>query len=224
MPWPMVHFGIAEKLYKGQPSPSFLLGSIAPDAIHVRGQVTRAEKGATHFVTGDRFPSVEQLKYHCLHHLSHVSETEQADFVRGYIAHVYADMRWTETIYARFEQDFNNEGHKQSRGIRDVYNEEMSQTEFTLLRTQTWAGELLNMLRESSVNGLEPLVSEHEVCRYRELKLDWLNEPDNEPCIEPLYFSVEAVLAFIVQTADELQQLFLEWNAIEAELRGVRML
>lgn len=217
----MVHFGIAEKLYDGQPSPSFLLGSIAPDAIHARGQVTRAEKGATHFVTGERLPSVEQLKQACLHYLGDERESDRADYVLGYIAHIYADVRWTDTIYARFELEFG--GEEQSRSIRDVYNEEMSQSEFMLLQTQTWAGDILLTLSQARPEGLEPLVSEQEVNHYRELKLEWLNEPDNEPKIMPLYFSAEAVLAFIKQTAEELQHLFQEWNVRQADARGARV-
>ncbi|MGF7050649.1 hypothetical protein J2T13_005199 [Paenibacillus sp. DS2015] len=48
MPWPMVHFAISNILYEDNPTRSLLLGSIAPDAIHVRSQITREEKGVTH--------------------------------------------------------------------------------------------------------------------------------------------------------------------------------
>ncbi|MFX3637474.1 MAG: hypothetical protein ACE3L7_02365 [Candidatus Pristimantibacillus sp.] len=48
MPWPMVHFEIARRLY-GDPSPEFLLGSLAPDSIHVRTN-DRVEKNKSHLM------------------------------------------------------------------------------------------------------------------------------------------------------------------------------
>ncbi|REE94544.1 hypothetical protein A8990_101340 [Paenibacillus taihuensis] len=218
MPWPMVHFGIAVQLYNGQPSPSFLLGSIAPDAIHTRGHVTREEKGATHFVTGGRFPTIAELEQACVNELGKRGEMDRADFVLGYIAHVYADIRWTDTIYASFERAY--EDGKQGRIIRNVYNEEMAQTEFNLLRTKAWSDEILDALRRAEIDGLEPLVSEHEVSLYREMKLDYLSEPSHEPKIESVYFTDEAVLAFIARTAEELKLLFVEWEVADISVPG----
>lgn len=40
MPWPMVHFAVSEEVTSGKASPCLLLGSIAPDAIHARGEIT----------------------------------------------------------------------------------------------------------------------------------------------------------------------------------------
>lgn len=221
MPWPMVHFGIAAQLLDGKPSPSILLGSIAPDAIHVRGQVSREEKGGTHFVTEGQLPSVEQLKQKYMYYMAGATEGERADFVLGYIAHVYADMRWTETIYAGFESEFALTPLSQNRAIREVYNEEQCQTEFMLLHTQPWAEDVLHKLRLAKPAGLEPLVTEEEVCQYRDVKLGWINETDNEPKIEPHFFTAAAVLAFIDQTAAELKLLFLEWNrTYTVDMRG----
>jgi hypothetical protein len=53
MPWPMVHFAIAEKLFDHEPLPEFLLGSIAPDAIHMRENTTRQDKNKTHLCRAD---------------------------------------------------------------------------------------------------------------------------------------------------------------------------
>lgn len=51
MPLPMVHLAIAvqaHKLISSEPTPAFLLGSIAPDAIHMRPNTTRNDKQKTH--------------------------------------------------------------------------------------------------------------------------------------------------------------------------------
>jgi len=36
MPWPIVHFSIAFRMFGGPPQGDFLLGSIAPDAVQFR--------------------------------------------------------------------------------------------------------------------------------------------------------------------------------------------
>lgn len=48
MPWPMVHFAIASELLSN-PTPEFIVGSLAPDSIHVRTN-ERAEKAKTHLM------------------------------------------------------------------------------------------------------------------------------------------------------------------------------
>ncbi|WP_340401130.1 hypothetical protein [Paenibacillus sp. FSL H8-0079] len=61
MPWPMVHFAIASELIS-EPSPELLLGSLAPDSIHVRTN-TRTEKAKTHLMPeAGRFATDEELE------------------------------------------------------------------------------------------------------------------------------------------------------------------
>ncbi|GGG06264.1 hypothetical protein GCM10010913_30140 [Paenibacillus aceti] len=83
MPWPMVHFAVSEELAAGQASPNLLLGSIAPDAIHVRGNITRAEKGRTHLVQNDILPEAEQIFEKCTEYLRKCSEPGGKDFIVG---------------------------------------------------------------------------------------------------------------------------------------------
>lgn len=61
MPWPMVHFAIASELISKPPS-ELLLGSLAPDSIHVRTNL-RTEKAKTHLMPEEgRFATDEELK------------------------------------------------------------------------------------------------------------------------------------------------------------------
>jgi len=55
MPLPMVHLAVAVRLYEAQgvlPPSGFLLGSLAPDAIHARPGTQRADKDVTHLLPG----------------------------------------------------------------------------------------------------------------------------------------------------------------------------
>lgn len=61
--------------------------NIAPDAIHMRGNVTRKEKGVTHLISEDRFPSMEIFEY-----LNMNMELAWKEYILGYFAHIYADI------------------------------------------------------------------------------------------------------------------------------------
>ncbi|GGH27234.1 hypothetical protein [Paenibacillus segetis] len=76
MPWPMVHFAVANEICLIDVSPSLLIGSIAPDAVHMRGNVTRQEKGSTHLVCDDQFPRIDIIRDNCLKYLNERTELE----------------------------------------------------------------------------------------------------------------------------------------------------
>ncbi|MFB7554204.1 hypothetical protein [Streptomyces sp. NPDC056154] len=212
MPWPMVHFAVAVKLSFSKPSPELFIGSISPDAIHARDPVTRAEKGLTHWMRDGRFPSLESLKTNYMDCLNQSTDAKWRDFAKGYCAHIYTDIRWTETLYADFEKRYAGDPND----IRDTYNKEVSQVEFDLLRSAWWADEAISKLRQAQAYAMEPLVTKEEVSTYREIKIGWLQDSSNEPGIITRYFIGESVALFIENTADELIGLFHEWD-LEAE-------
>lgn len=208
MPWPMVHFAIATKVYVTDPSPSFLLGSIAPDAIHMRHNVTRKDKGYTHLVSEDKLPSIEIIKKNCLEYLNQNTEVEWKEYILGYFAHLYADLRWTETIYAEFERNY--QGDKQD--LRNIYNKEVSQIEFNLFKSEEWAQSVITKLQRAKAFTIEPFITRQEVSQYRDVKIEWLFDDGNEPNINPIYFAAGSVRDFIIKTSNELSELFKDWR------------
>ncbi|UHA71927.1 zinc dependent phospholipase C family protein [Paenibacillus sp. 481] len=208
MPWPMVHFAIATKVASSKPSPHFLLGSIAPDAIHMRNQITREQKGITHLVSEGKFPSIETVRSHCLEYLSQHTERAWKEFVLGYFAHIYTDIRWTESVYAEFECHYKGD----TADIRTTYNREVSQLEFDLLRSNSDYHQIFHHLQKSKPFTIVPFVTETEVRGHRDEKMSWLQDDRNEPKIQPAYFTVEVARDFVNQTANELNALFMDWE------------
>jgi len=204
MPWPMVHFAIAAKLYRNDPPPMFLLGSIAPDAIHARDNATRKDKGFTHLVSEDIPPSIEKIKDYCLRYLDMKNDIEWKEYVLGYYAHIYTDLRWTQTLYADFERNY-----KGNKDIRMAYNEEVNQVDFELFRSEEWAQGAIANLKRAAALSMDPFVTDDEVDRYRDEKIEWLQNEGNEPRIKPVYFRVENVREFASRTADEIRELLL---------------
>jgi len=204
----MVHFAIATIISSSEPSPTFLIGSIAPDAIHVKDKVTRKDKGYTHLISEGRFPSLEILKENCLIYLNRKPEDDWKDFVLGYFAHIYTDIRWTETAYMKFESEYR--GNDQDK--RKIYNLEVSQVEFELMKSEEWVQDVINKLQQASAYTIEPFVTQFEVSQYRDLKINWLQDHSNEPMINPNYFTVETVKEFILKTSEEISILFKDWG------------
>lgn len=208
MPWPMVHFAIASNLFEGEPSPDFLLGSISPDAIHVRGDISREEKGTTHLVSNGKMPNEEMILHNCKVYFSMWPEMEWKDFVLGYFSHIYADLRWTDTLYAEFERAY--EGNQEH--IRNTYTVEVSQLEFLLMKSMENTEEILTRLKIAKGFSIEPFVTRQEVEQYRDQKISWLRDEQNEPCITSIYFPIEKVQRFIDQTSFELKELYIDWR------------
>lgn len=204
MPWPMVHFAISAEFSNGDPSPNLLLGSLAPDAIHVRGHVSREEKGVTHLVHNDTLPSKEVIMKRCDEYINKRSESEWKNFVLGYFSHIYTDLRWTETVYADFEKAYKGD----ISNVRRTYNQEVSQLEFNLMRSMDRVDNLFAKLLKANGYAIEPYVTQPEVIQYRDIKMNWLQDFNNEPRITQAYFQTDHIKDFISRTSNELKELF----------------
>ncbi|SFB22268.1 hypothetical protein SAMN05216312_104547 [Cohnella sp. OV330] len=206
MPWPMVHFAISDLMFDGNPSPDLLLGSIAPDAVHVRGQISREEKGETHFVQNGMLPEKVWIVRQFNAYSSQRPEPAWQDFVLGYFTHIYTDVRWTDTLYAEFERECTEAAG--GGVLRSIFTREVSQVEFELQRSMD-ARNLLQRLSTAKGFALEYLVTREEVVAYSRQKSEWLNDPGQEPRIQPIYFTAQKVNQFIKETAEELKEIFL---------------
>lgn len=211
MPWPMVHFAVANEIYKGQVSPSFLLGSIAPDAIHAREGATRKEKILSHFVRDDLFADAAHLTSKYLEYIGQSEDPKWKAYVAGYFIHVFTDERWTTTLYA----DFERKVRKDPVEVRRIYYEEVSQLEYDLLRSSPELNSLITQLETAGGFDVTPFVSREEVEKYRDIKVEWLSNHSNEPRIGLIYFTEDKVRDFIKKTANEATELLSGWEALE---------
>lgn len=206
MPWPMVHFAISDLIFNGSPTPQLLVGSIAPDSIHARGRITREEKGLTHLVYEGIMPTKDMIwdkfeSYWPLH-----AEKEWKDYVLGYFSHIYTDLRWTETLYTDFEHAYTGD----ASAMRGIYNQEVSQIEFELMRSTNRTSQWITLLQRSDGYTIDPFVTEQDVRQYRDEKIAWLQDASNEPQITPVYYTTERVGWFIHQTALEIDETLRE--------------
>ncbi|MCP1425514.1 hypothetical protein J3D43_004030 [Paenibacillus xylanexedens] len=201
----MVHFAIASELIS-KPSPELLLGSLAPDSIHVRINL-RTEKAKTHLMPeAGRFATDEELKdfFENQKKLAY-SDPEFLQYLCGYIAHIYTDRVWTFDIYPAYEVHPNG---------RSVYTQDVTKLEFMILRNWNRANDWLNELNVGRAFDLGGLL-ESQVYQYRGEKIEFLANPDNEPLGDLNMLSMEAMEEFIHKTALALKELYTEWNVYE---------
>lgn len=162
MPWPMVHFAIASEIVSQHPSPALLLGSLAPDSIHVRTNV-RSEKAKTHLMAEEHvFPTDVDFQ-HIIesNRIRMLQETSYLQYICGYIAHIYTDREWTYQIYPAFEAHPNE---------KEVYTHDVKKLEFRILREYAGASawlEQLSLAKAYDFGGLK----EQEIYQYREKSL-----------------------------------------------------
>lgn len=202
MPWPMVHFAIASEVIS-DPSPELLLGSLAPDSIHVRTNL-RTEKAKTHLMPeAGRFATDEELEafFESNKQLAY-SDPKLMQYLCGYIAHIYTDRVWTFNIYPAYEVHPNG---------RSVYTQDVTKLEFMILRNWNKANDWLSELKLGRAFDLGGLL-ESEVYQYRGEKLEFLGDPDNEPLGDLNILSMEAMEEFIHTTGLALKQLYTKWN------------
>jgi len=97
MPLPMVHLAVAVQMHRlegSAPSPDFLLGSIAPDAIHMHPDSGRDDKRRVHLAE-IHDPHHERARLLLAQHGS--DRSSAMGFAEGYVAHLLTDYLWFET-------------------------------------------------------------------------------------------------------------------------------
>jgi hypothetical protein len=206
MPLPMVHLAVAMRLCSSRgiaPSPAFLLGSLAPDAIHMRDSVLSEDK---HYVHLRKARDQEDLRR--IHDLlkSHRSQSpDMKDFAEGYVVHILTDLVWASTVYEVFCSSLPEGIAPQAQRI--LYYQETDQVDFNLYATVPWRSEVWELLDTARPVDFDSLLTAEEIRGWQQRVLRWFDEIKEEPRIQPKYITEEIVLHFI----DDAVRIILEW-------------
>lgn len=211
MPLPMVHLAIAVRLYARNnlvPPPPFLLGSLAPDAIHMRPNVTRADKDITHLGKPSTTHDAAPLKTFVQR--AGVTDQMQHAFLVGYVAHILADRRWTATVIPHFSQALPSSVSADER--RTVYYQETDQIDFNLYHHAPWRPVTWMALATAAPLPAEALLTAAEIGQWRDRTLVWFDLLKEEPRITPTYITDMIVATFIEETVAALHDTFDTWD------------
>ncbi|CAM3545484.1 MULTISPECIES: hypothetical protein [Saccharibacillus] len=211
MPLPMVHLGVAVRYFEGGGVPeAFALGSIAPDAIHMRAGACREDKVRTHFGGKETTPDILEREYASYLGLS--DEPEWRVYVQGYFAHVLTDYLWGQSVYEDFKRRTEQDGLPPGE-IKNTYYVDTDGIDFRLYETSAWTDEIRAGLLRVPARGVPPLLTEREVDEWRLRTLHWFEEPAHRPESEPKYVTMAIVEDFIRQTGDATRDAIREWEA-----------
>ena len=201
MPLPMVHLAVAVRLQEprgAEPSPAFLLGSIAPDAIHMRPGAGREEKRRTHLLdlpaTAGRAP-IRDLRADY-----RGADAALRDFADGYAAHLLTDRLWDALLERDYRPRVPPDLDPAER--RALYYRETDQLDFNLYHGSPWRPRAWTLLGQARPPEFAPLLAAEEIGRRRDRTLAWFETPEKEPRITTVHLTDAAVGAFSERATD----------------------
>lgn len=199
----MMHLLIADKIYTEESGfihsyGEFLLGSIAPDAVHAKENYTREVKDISHY----RFNSKSPIS-HFDPFFDEYSTLENKDFVLGYLVHLLSDMIWYHSIRVPFKERFL-QAPSHDMSMNEAYYADCKQMEELLLWEEN-ARRIINGITESSAYSLEGLIDAESVRAWKErLIFDYNNKRDIPPHTK--YISEQHIRDYIADCSKECRQ------------------
>lgn len=194
MPLPMVHLSTAIKVYEKlniKPSPQLLLGSLAPDAIHMRKNTVREDKSITHLTDKPHLDKFERVK--SMYEL--YKNSKDSELIKGYCIHLLTDYLWNNIIMVSFEKNIPEDILPEDR--RALYYLETDQIDFNLYRNMDWRPQVWRELQEVSITDITSLLTGEEISLWRDRVINWFDKLKQEPKIAPKYITDSMVDAFI---------------------------
>ena len=174
MAQPMMHLLIADKIYEKFSSihsyGDFLLGSIAPDAVHVKENYTREIKDISHY----RFNSKSHIDYFDTF-INEYHTSENKDFVIGYLVHLLSDMIWYHSIRVPFKEEFQK-APSQNMSMNEAYYADCEQIE-KLMFWEKNVPRIIEAINRSNAYSLEGVIDAEDVRVWKEkLIFDYNNK------------------------------------------------
>ena len=208
----MMHLLIADKIYTEKSSSihsygEFLLGSIAPDAIHAKENWTRGLKNISHY----RFYGQNQISYFDTF-IDEYHTSESMDFVVGYLVHLLSDMIWLRSIRRPFEDRFLK-APSPNMSMNEAYYADCDQIE-QLMFWEKNASRIIEAITKSKAYSLEGLIDAENVIIWREkLISDYDGKTKSLP--HTIYISEQQIRDYITNCAREcseyLRNLDMKW-------------
>jgi hypothetical protein len=211
MPLPMVHLGIAFQLaiqFDRFPSAAFLLGNIAPDAIHMRAGADSAAKGIVHL--NEPPDTIEHDAIRNLLDQYSQMKAPLLQFAAGYAAHLLADRLWNKTIIQPFQASYS--ALMDASTLRTLYYQETDQIDFNLYHRMTWRTQVWELLDRTAAPDFPPLLTAQEVDLWRQRTLQWFDKLKQEPKIVPQHITDNDVASFTREAVAAIEQQFKTWN------------
>ena len=209
MPLPMVHLAVAVRVHEmlgWELRGDYLLGNLAPDAIHMRVGCGRSEKNAVHFDVGTLPEEKAFAAIRRLLQIDYQGKQILPSFRTGYSLHLLVDHFWTHGIVASFKDRLPKTMPDSEK--RALYYLETDQIDFNLYHRMDWRPKVWETLAESTPRDFDGLLSAEEIQKWLTRDLNWFEKIKEEPRIIPTYITDEITISFIEYAAEKAAQFF----------------
>ncbi len=196
MALPIIHLLVAHAWADGKEAyvenPSYYLGSIAPDAIHMREGTTRLHKTIMHLGIWDDWDSSRVTTYWA---------ERMNPFDIGYGLHVLTDFAWTRFYHDTYPALLNEKG----KTIPSLYYKDCDMIDNRLRKTHPLIPKIWDMLGKADPPSNHPLLSIDEIHRWTERVLSFYDAmPDDWP---PEIITLEGVIDFVKRSPVEMRKM-----------------
>ncbi|MCU0097506.1 hypothetical protein N7917_29750 [Bacillus sp. OR9] len=186
MPLPMVHLSVARNIAEmgvefGDLS-QFYLGSISPDAIHMKPNADKSAKRKTHLTPmGQRRLHVKEIDF--VNFLPDFIKANQSksdvDFLWGYCVHLLTDVYWINRVYNKFVEDYNNDPSP-VQDITVAYYNDTEVLDQVLFNESLWKDSVWQHLQDVEVSDFLDLLTAQEINLWKERTLHWYDSGESK--------------------------------------------
>ena len=204
MPLPMVHLAVVMAMADSDPTladSQRLLGSLAPDAIHMRHGWTREDKVRVHLrrYDGTLNPGVGSLL-----HYDSAGPRSQRDLAEGYAIHLLTDWLWLNDVVAELRGAL---GPVPLEELRAVYYADLNPLDAWLYQTKPWRPVVWKKLGTAAALDLPGLVTAEEIDGWRRRTLAWFDDRAGESIADGRHITRARVEAFVARAGREMPTL-----------------
>ncbi len=166
MPFPLIHLKIATLLndFPQNNFSQFYLGSIAPDAIHMRKNATRDDKRKIHFFQVDKID-----ERFCLlnnFYINYKKKIHNYSFFLGYVGHLATDFLWLYLLNWYYKYTYKKDLTKKERD-NQYYSETKYLDKLLYNQDKTNYDNIFNCLQNIDSTGFADLLSSQEITNWK---------------------------------------------------------
>lgn len=201
MALPMMHlciaFKIAEKTRIYNDDPLYFLGSISPDAIHMRENTSGTDKKITHLSQRGLKDIENPFDVFVKDYMNTPNQLNAFDL--GYLIHIATDIIWTSNIYNKFctIYDDNNMKPIDKAERRSCFYNETDQFDLQLYNNASYRKEIWKLLESAKPHNASKLLSDNEINLWNQHILKWYNNFDHKKYTPIKYLNIDMINDFI---------------------------
>ena len=199
LPLPMVHLCVAKYFIDHTDMitdiPLFYLGSISPDAVHMRAGMVPADKSRSHLKNA----AWEKTRDNAIWTASVIDFyrlNRDQSFVLGYCLHLMTDIYWNSTFYNAYKAKYLNDTSP-IQDIRMAYYNDTDQLDLLLYQSISRFTDLWDALGNAPPQSLFDFVSADEVEAWKQRTLHWYDAGESTHQNPIRYLSIEDLNTFI---------------------------